>query len=113
MDNSITGDRIADMLVAKNVAFELKKMFGGHCFMVNDKMLVGTYKGGVMARVDPVEEVELAKRSGASPMIHGGRAMPGFMMIEPEGFERDADLEFWINKSLEFNPKAKSSKKKI
>jgi TfoX/Sxy family transcriptional regulator of competence genes len=112
MDNLITGERIADILTAKNIAFEMKKMFGGNCFMVDDKMLIGTYKGGVMARVDPAEDAELTRRPGASTMIHGGRAMPGFLMIEPEGFENDADLEFWVKKSLEHNPKVTPSKKK-
>jgi hypothetical protein len=32
----------------------------GICFMVDDKMCVGTYKGGIMARVDPEEEETLA-----------------------------------------------------
>jgi TfoX/Sxy family transcriptional regulator of competence genes len=112
MENHITAARIADILTVKGIAFEHKRMFGGDCFMVDDKMLAGTYKGGIMARVDPAEELELTRRPGASAMVHGGRAMSGFLMIEAEGFERDHDLNFWIEKCLEFNPKAKSSKKK-
>jgi TfoX/Sxy family transcriptional regulator of competence genes len=110
--NHITAARITDMFTAKNIPFEQKRMFGGDCFMVDDKMLMGTYKGGIMARVDPAEEETLIARPGASAMIHGGRAMPGFLMIEPVGYESDADLDFWIKKAMEFNPKAKSSKKK-
>ena len=115
MDNNhITAERIADLLTAKNIPFEHKRMFGGDCFMVDDKMLMGTYKGGIMARVDPAEEDTLTRRPGAAAMIHGGRAMPGFLMIEPVGYESDTDLAFWVKKALEFNPKAKakSSKKK-
>ncbi len=110
--NHITAARITDMLTAKNIPFEQKRMFGGDCFMVDDKMLMGTYKGGIMARVDPAEEETLTAKLGASAMIHGGKAMPGFLMIEPLGYESDADLDFWIKKAMEFNPKAKSSKKK-
>jgi hypothetical protein len=29
----------------------------------------------------------------------------------PEGYERDADLAFWIEKCLEYNPRAKASRK--
>ncbi|MFN0013124.1 MAG: TfoX/Sxy family protein [Saprospiraceae bacterium] len=112
MENHITATRIADILTAKGIAFEHKRMFGGDCFMVDDKMLTGTYKGGIMARVDPAEEVDLTQRPGASMMIHGGRAMPGFLMIDPAGYESDRDLAFWVEKCLEFNPKAKASKKK-
>jgi TfoX/Sxy family transcriptional regulator of competence genes len=112
MDNIITGERIADLLIARGISFEQKRMFGGVCFMVDDKMCLGTYKGSIMARVDPAEEEQLSQRTGAAPMVHGGRAMPGFMMIDPEGYESDANLEFWVEKSLEYNPKVKVSKKK-
>ncbi len=112
MDNHITAERIADLLTAKNVAYGQKKMFGGECFMVDEKMLMGTYKGGLMARVDPTEAEDLIHRSGASQMIHGGRPMVGYLFIEPEGYEMDSDLAFWLEKCLAFNPKAKASKKK-
>ena len=45
-------------------------------------------------------------------MIHGGRPMTGYLFIAAEGFDHDSDLECWIDKCLEFNPKAKASKKK-
>ncbi len=112
MDNHITAERIADLLTAKNMSFVQKKMFGGECFMVDEKMLMGTYKGGMMARVDPIEAEDLIRRAGASQMIHGGRAMVGYLFIEPEGYEKDSDLAFWLEKCLLFNPKAKASKKK-
>ncbi|MBK8565351.1 MAG: TfoX/Sxy family protein [Saprospiraceae bacterium] len=112
MENHITATRIADVLTAKGIAYEQKRMFGGDCFMVDDKMLMGTYKGGIMARVDPDEEPTLTQRPGVASMIHGGRAMPGFLMVDPIGYEDDADLEFWVVKAMEYNPKAKSSKKK-
>lgn len=38
--------------------------------------------------------------------------MKGFLFIEPDGYDTDEDLEFWIGKCLEFKPRAKSSKKK-
>jgi len=112
MENQITGERIANLLSANGVAFEQKKMFGGLCFMVDDKMLMGTYKGGVMARVDPAEADSLIERSGASQMIHGGKPMVGYLFIEPEGYETDSQMSFWMEKCLDYNPKAKASKKK-
>ena len=62
MDNLITGERIADLLSIKGIDFEQKKMFGGLCFLVDDKMLAGTYKGGIMARVSPDEADRLAEQ---------------------------------------------------
>ncbi len=111
MDNHFTAERIADVLTAKNVAFTQKRMFGGDCFMVDDKMLMGTYKGGMMARVDPLEVEELTRRSGAGQMIHANRPMVGYLFIEADAYDSDQDLVFWVEKCLAFNPKAKSSKK--
>lgn len=112
MDNIITGERIADLLTGKNTTYTQKKMFGGMCFMVDDKMLIGTYKGGIMARVDPAENETLIARTGASQMIHGGKPMTGYLFIDPEGYESDADLTFWVEKCLEYNPKVKAAKKR-
>lgn len=40
------------------------------------------------------------------------RPMKGYLFVEPEGFDFEEDLEFWIDKCLAFNPEAKSSKKR-
>lgn len=112
MDNYLTGERIANHLTAKNVSFEQKKMFGGLCFMVDAKMLMGTYKGGIMVRVGPEEAETLTNRPGASQMIHGGRMMAGYLIVEPEGYDDDNDLAFWVERCLAFNPTAKASGKK-
>jgi hypothetical protein len=29
--------------------------------------------------------------------------MRGFLFIDPEGFDLDKDLDFWVGKALEFN----------
>lgn len=105
-------DRMRQILETKGAIWEEKKMMGGLCFMVDDKMCFGTYKGGLMARVEPTEIAVLTERVGATQMIHGGRPMTGYVFVEPEGLDAEADLAFWIEKCLAFNPKAKSSKKK-
>jgi hypothetical protein len=113
MNKQILAQRIADALTAKGVAFEEKKMFGGVCFMVAGKMCLGAnHDHKLMARVDPGESEHLAERTDATIMVHGGRVMPGYMFVEPAGFESDADLDFWVDKCLKYNPKAKASKKK-
>ncbi len=105
-------ERMRNIMTAKKVNWSEKKMFGGDCFMVNDKMCFGSYKGGLMARVEPEEVAELENRDGAAQMMHGGRPMKGYLFIEPEGYDKEVDLEFWIQRCLEFNPKAQASKKK-
>lgn len=45
-------------------------------------------------------------------MFQGGREMKGYVLVLSEKYDSDHELEFWISKCLEFNPKAKASKKK-
>ena len=96
----------------QHIAFEEKKMMGGICYLVNDKMCAGIIKNRMMARIDPEIQAEALKKKGCMEMDFTGKPMKGFVFIEPEGIDTDKDLEDWIKLCLEFNPKAKSSKKK-
>lgn len=87
-------------------------MFGGTAFMVDDKMCVGTFRNGLMTRVAPEEVDELLKRPATEQMKQAGRTMVGYLMVSPEGFDLDDDLDFWVQKCLEFNPHAKASKRR-
>ena len=103
-------DRVREMLAdLPNV--EEKKMFKGVTFMVDDKMCVSISGGELMLRLDPEMTEQLAEENGTRPMIHGGKHMKGFIYISPERFSNQKDLEHWIKLALEYNPKAKSSKK--
>ena len=105
-------DRISQYFNQKKVQFIDKKMMGGLCFMVDDKMCVGIIKDTLMARIDQeIYEDALAKK-GCREMDFTGRSMKGFVYVEPEGIDLDNDLEYWLDLALKFNPKAKSSKKK-
>jgi len=104
--------RLRNTMLAQNVQWDEKKMFGGNCFMVDGKMCFGTYKGGLMVRVDPNDMDSLKNRRGAGQMIHGGRPMRGYLFVDPNGYSNDEDLGFWVMTCLEFNPKAKASTKR-
>ena len=41
-----------------------------------------------------------------------GRPMKGFVFVDPDGTKSKKDLEYWVNLALEYNKRAKSSKKK-
>lgn len=49
--NEFLGDRISQILKEKQVNFFEKRMFGGLCFMVDDKMCLGVVHDEVMARI--------------------------------------------------------------
>ena len=105
-------DRIRKVLVDKSVRFKEKEMFGGVVFMVKDKMCVGIVKNDLMARIDPEIESEALKKKGARQMDFASRPMKGYIYVNPAGVDAAKDLRYWIDLCLEFNPKAKSSKKK-
>lgn len=110
--DELLADRMRNIFHEKNVSTEEKKMMGGLGFMVDDKLCIGIFREELMARVDPDEVPYLLQRKAARQMVHGGRTMKGYLNIADDGFNMDDDLEFWIQKCLDFNPKAKSSKKK-
>lgn len=105
-------DRMRSCFQGKALKIEERKMFGGLCFMVDDKMCVGIVKQKLMVRLDPDYFEEALAIEGCEPMDFTGKSMKGFVFISPEFIDMDEELEFWMNKALEYNPKAKASKRK-
>ena len=105
-------DRIRGVLYDKNIRFEEKKMMGGLCFLIDDKMCTGIIRNRLMARIDPECYEEALALKGCRVMDFTGRPMKGYVFVDPEGIDEDEDLAFWLQRCLDFNPKAKSAKKK-
>jgi TfoX/Sxy family transcriptional regulator of competence genes len=104
-------DRIREELVDKRKVEE-KQMMGGLTFMVNNKMCVGVWKDEMMCRIDPDVREEALSRTGCRVMDITGKAMKGFVLVDETGMRSKKEFDYWIGLSLEFNKKAKSSKKK-
>lgn len=109
--NEFLADRITQFFREKSIPFEIKKMMGGLCFMVNDKMCVGVHKDEIMARIDPEMYAESLSKPGCREMNFTGKPMKGFVFLTEEATDLEEDLYAWLQLALEFNPKAKSSKK--
>jgi hypothetical protein len=106
-------DRVRDFLATRTgLKIEEKKMFRGLTFMVDEKMCVSVSKDNLMCRYDPLREHEIAERIGFQPMIMKGRQYKGFCYVGEEGYKSKKDFEFWLNLCLDYNGKAKKSKKK-
>lgn len=101
-------DRVKQRLNPRGLT-EVKKMMGGLVFMVNEKMCVGVdtdRKTGVdrlMVRVGKAVYDDLLELPGCREMDFTGKPMKGFLFVYPEGFDTDADLDFWMEKALTFN----------
>lgn len=105
-------DRVRQVLHDKQVFFEEKKMMGALTFMVDHKMCVGVIKDNLMARVGPDFYEEALTKNGCKTMDFTGRPLKGYVFIDPIGIDMDEELEYWVQLCLDFNPLAKSSKKK-
>lgn len=104
-------NRIREKLVDLPIVEE-KEMMGGLTFMVNGKMCVGIIKDEMMCRIDPELHEKVVEMTGCRTMDFTKRPMKGYILIEDIGMRTPEEFSYWINLALEFNPKAKSSKKK-
>lgn len=111
--DSYLEERINRVLEDKNIIHYTKKMMGGLCYMVENKMCIGIVKDHLMCRVGTEVYKECLKINGARPMDFTGRPMNGYVFVAPEGIDLEEDLENWIQKCIDFNPLAKASKKKV
>ena len=111
-------ERVERFFAGKHVDFFSKKMMGGLVFMVNEKMCAGVLKDKktkedrIMLRIGTEFYEEALKSDSARKMDFTGVPMRGFVFIGPDGFDMDEDLDFWLQKALDFNPLAKKSPSK-
>lgn len=111
--------KLEDRLAAALATHEpvAKKMFGGICFMLNGNMAIGTFKGGILARIGK-DAREAMKMPGATPFEMRGRVMEGYAMVAESALASDAALSRWIDLCLAFNktlpakPEGKAKKRK-
>ncbi|WP_405410357.1 TfoX/Sxy family protein [Maribacter sp. Asnod1-A12] len=101
-------DRVRPRLKGKGELDE-KKMMGGLIFMVNGKMCIGimfdkkSEEDKLMVRVGKLKYEELLNKPGSKPMDFTGKPLRGFLFVGPDGFDIEDDLDFWVEKALEFN----------
>ena len=89
-------------LLARRKHVEEKKMFGGVGFLLNGNMLVGVWKDSLIVRLGPEEGEEALKEPHVSEFDITGRAMKGWVLVEPEGVEGDEWLAGWIQRAVKF-----------
>ena len=91
---------------------EEKKMFRGLTFMVDDKMCVCIGPDRIMCRIDPALHDELLDQHPCRSMVMKGKEYKGFILVNEDDVASNRDLNFWVKLCLDFNGRAKSSKKK-
>ena len=91
---------------------EEKKMFRGVTFMVDDKMCISAGDNEIMCRIDPELYDTVVEKKGCRPVVMGGREYKGYVYVNEDGIKTKKDFDYWIGLALEFNKKAKASRKK-
>jgi TfoX/Sxy family transcriptional regulator of competence genes len=105
-------DRIREYLVKfPRLKINEKEMFRGIVFMVNGKMCVNVSGENLMCRFDPALYPEVAEKDGFNPMIMKGKELKGYCYVSPSGYKSKKDFEYWVNLCLDYNERAKASKK--
>ncbi len=82
--------------------FVEKKMFGGIGFMVQGNMACGINGDRLIVRIGPERYEEALGRADTVPFDITGRPMKGWVMIVPDGYESDDDLNDWVQKGVGF-----------
>lgn len=94
-------DRVRALLAGPQTAE--KRMFGGVAFLFAGHMAVAaSSQGGLMVRVDPVEGECLLTEPGAEPMIMGGRAMKGWLLVRGATLADPSALEAWVERGIRY-----------
>jgi hypothetical protein len=93
--------RIRDALIRKR-GVEEKKMFGGVGFLLNGNMLVGVWKDSLIARLGPDNYDDALLEPHVREFDITGRAMRGWVLVEPGGVEEDHHLNDWIERAIKF-----------
>lgn len=110
--DTLLADRVREYLANfPSLQINEKRMFGGLAFMVNGKMCVNVSGDRLMCRFDPELQESLSKKTGFEIMVMKGNEMKGYCYVRPEGLKTKSALTFWIDTCLDFNDRAKASKK--
>jgi TfoX/Sxy family transcriptional regulator of competence genes len=95
-------NRIREQMAEQPGVTEMR-MFGGLAFLVGGNMAVAASgQGGLMVRVDPGDTESLLGEPHAQRFEMRGRAMDGWLRVDAEGVETQAELEPWVRRGVAY-----------
>ena len=93
--------RIRHVLADSNGIVE-KRMFGGVAFLLHGNMLVGVWNDSLIVRLGPDQGEVALSQPHVKQFDVTGRPMKGWVMVEPDGLDSDAQLRDWIERAVDF-----------
>jgi hypothetical protein len=104
--NADLADRIRQLLrnlkLEEGEALGETKMFGGLCFTLNRKMLMGIDNDRMMVRLSDEEFARESEAGRALPMDFTGKALRNFAFLSPGSYDSDEEVLLWAKMSAEF-----------
>ena len=95
-------NRVREALLDAGCVTE-KPMFGGLCFMVDNKLCICIRNADLLCRVGPDEFETAIEKHGAQTMKMGKRTMKGYVYVEADALHNTKEFNYWLGKSLTFN----------
>lgn len=81
---------------------EVKKMFGGLCYLLSEHMCCAIIDDKLMLRVGPKNYAACLAKPYAKEMDFTGKPIKTMVYITANGFESDTDLFDWLTISVDF-----------
>jgi TfoX/Sxy family transcriptional regulator of competence genes len=95
-------DRIRELTAGEPKLTE-QRMFGGLAFLIGGNMSVAASgQGGLMVRVDPAATQALLSEPHTRTFEMRGRAMQGWLRVDPEGVRTKRQLERWVKRGVAY-----------
>jgi TfoX/Sxy family transcriptional regulator of competence genes len=88
--------------LARESGITEKKMFGGLCFLLSGKLLVGVFKDSLLVRLGPDGAKTALTKPHVTEVDFSSRPMKGWVVVEPDGIDSDHQLREWVNRAIEF-----------
>jgi len=94
-------ERLREVFAGRDDIVE-KKMFGGIAFMHNGNMCCGITDDLLMARIGPDAYAASLAKIHVREMDFTGKALKGFVYVEPDGYAEDDELREWVGRCEAF-----------
>jgi hypothetical protein len=96
-----TAERVRRVLAGRPGVVE-KRMVGGMSFSLGARMCCGVTGSALMVRVGREAREWALGQPTVRPIEMAGRALAGFVLVDPEGFATDAALATWVQRGVDF-----------
>ncbi|MGH7710556.1 MAG: TfoX/Sxy family protein [Vicinamibacterales bacterium] len=88
--------------LSKRVGVMEKKMFGGIAFLLRGNMCCGVHGSDLIVRLDAAATDGALSAAHTRPFDLTGRAMKGWILVQPKGIATDAALGKWIATAVKY-----------